>query len=301
MGYKFVFSRVWQCQDGMTVEPFTWHQFFFIVAPIGVTTALDIMLSNLSLKFITVTLYTITKTSVIAWTFLWALLLKVEIFKVKTFVVVCCVCGGIAMAVSSPTKISVIGLIFCLTASAAGGLRWALTERLVRHNEQCKSPFVCLHHIAPVSALFMVPVGLGLDLYPFLQSDFAQDPETALSTFAIITAGGFMAFLLILVEVHLVQLTSSLTMGVLGQLKELLQILLAIVIFKDHVSTLNAVGLIVALFCVGVYKWIKRAENLELLKDHPLPLIIDSPHVSKALLYRLWRNLSVHFTYFCNR
>jgi solute carrier family 35 protein C2 len=265
MLYKFLFSRIWQCSTGTVVDPFTWSQFLILVFPIGITTAIDILFSNISLQYITITLYTITKTSVIAWTFFWALILKIEIFRLKTFVIVCFICLGIALAVASPTKISVWGLSFCLIASGAGGLRWAVTERLVKYNEQCKNPFVCLHHIAPVSAIFMVPIGLGIDFVPFLDSEFAQDHDISLWTFAIISIGGVMAFALILVEVKLVQLTSSLTMGVLGQLKELLQIILAIVIFKDEVSPINAMGLGLALACVGVYKWIKRTEYLEVM------------------------------------
>ena len=265
MTFKFFFSRLWQCQSGMVVEQFSWPLFLVMVFPIGVTTAMDIMFSNLSLEYITITLYTITKTSVIAWTFVWALVLKIEKFKIKTFVTVCFICLGISLAVASPTTVSYTGVVFCLLASAAGGLRWAVTERLVKSNEQCKSPFVCLYHISPVSAMFMIPVGLGIDFVPFANSHFAQDPKLLLSTFGILTISGVMAFSLILVEVKLVQLTSSLTMGVLGQLKELLQIILAIIIFKDQVSTLNSIGLGLALICVGVYKMIKRGENLEFL------------------------------------
>lgn len=266
MCYKFIFSRLWQCQTGTVVEPFSWYLFLVMVFPIGVTTAIDIMFSNLSLQYITITLYTITKTSVIAWTFMWALILKMEVFKLKTFVVVCFICLGISLAVASPTAISFTGVSYCLVASAAGGLRWAFTERLVRSNEQCKSPFVCLHHIAPVSATFMLPVGLVVDGVPFLNSQFAHDNNLAMLSFGILTCGGIMAFALILVEVKLVQLTSSVTMGVLGQLKELLQIIVAIIIFKDQVSSMNAMGLALALLMVGVYKWIKRGENLENFK-----------------------------------
>jgi solute carrier family 35 protein C2 len=266
MCYKFIYSRLWQCNTGTLVESFTWAQFMVMVFPIGITTAIDILFSNISLQYITVTLYTITKTSVIAWTFLWALILKIEIFKIKTFALVCFICIGIALAVSSPTRISFVGLTFCLIAAGAGGLRWAVTERLVKSNEQCKNPFVCLYHIAPVSAGFMVPVGLSMDLLPFVNSRFAQEPELALNTAIIVLLGGLMAFALILVEVKLVQLTSSLTMGVLGQLKELLQIMLAVAIFKDEISPLNALGLGIALTGVGLYKWAKRTELVDSLR-----------------------------------
>jgi solute carrier family 35 protein C2 len=267
MVLKLVFIRLWRCYAGYEIESFSWAEFFRLIAPIGVTTALDIAFSNLSLKYITVTLYTITKTSTIAFTFIWALGLGVEKFRIKTCLTVVMICIGIVMAVTSPTPVSVIGLCFCLTAAACGGLRWVVTEKLIAANSQCSNPFVCLFHFAPVSALVAVPLCVGIDIVPFMESQLVHQPNLLIEASIFMLVGGLCAFCLILVEVKLVQLTSSLTMGVLGQLKELLQICAAIIVYHDHVSTTNAIGLIIALSCVGVYKWIKRSELKEYLKN----------------------------------
>eukprot|EP00602_Paraphysomonas_sp_CaronLab_P000741 CAMPEP_0185028920 /NCGR_PEP_ID=MMETSP1103-20130426/14999_1 /TAXON_ID=36769 /ORGANISM="Paraphysomonas bandaiensis, Strain Caron Lab Isolate" /LENGTH=96 /DNA_ID=CAMNT_0027563501 /DNA_START=1007 /DNA_END=1297 /DNA_ORIENTATION=+ len=50
-------------------------------------------------------------------------------------------------------------------------------------------------------------------------------------------------------------------MGVLGQVKELIQILLSMIVFRDHMNVLNATGIAIAMISVGIYKRIKYAEK----------------------------------------
>ncbi len=57
--------------------------------------------------------------------------------------------------------------------------------------------------------------------------------------------GGVLAFLLILVEVVLVKDTSSLTLSVLGILKTVLQVVIAIFLFGDDLGVLKAFGMVV--------------------------------------------------------
>ena len=267
------------CTSDKVVDEFTWPTYFELVFPIGVTTALDILCSNLALQYISVTVYTVIKTSVMVWTFVWALLFKIERFKLKTFASVCFICLGISLAISTRTQVSWTGVIFCVVAAASGGLRWALTERLATANEQCRDPFVSVFHFSPISAATIVPISLATDLVPFLSSDFFTNTATLAETLVLISVGGVIAFVLLLVEVKLVGLTSSLTLGVLGQLKELTQITLAVVVFGDHLSSLNLTGLVLSFVFVGVYKWIRRNEMREVLLASEAPSATEHERV----------------------
>ena len=233
-----------------------------IAVPIGMSTAMDVMLSNFSLMYISLTLYTIIKSSVLIWTFLWGVLLRIETFKCNVFCAVLFIVGGIGLAVASSTDVSVIGVAMVLGASASGGVRWALVQKLMTVNEQSRNVFVSIYRFAPASALSMVPFALGVDLMPFLRSDFFQNSsDSALTTtFVLVVLGGLFAIALITTEVHLVNLTSSLTMGVLGQVKEVIQIVLSMLIFHDHVNLLNAAGIVIAVTAVGYYKRIKAVD-----------------------------------------
>ena len=159
-----------------------------------------------------------------------------------------------------------------------------MTERLTAQNEQCRNPFVSIYHISPISALSMVPISLAVDLNPFLDSRFTHDPKLFIESFLLILFGGLIAFVLLLVEVKLVNLTSSLTLGVLGQMKELVQISLAIVVFKDNLTNLNLVGLILSVVFVGTYKWIRRGELREALLAESVPSIKEQAQVMFNLI-----------------
>ncbi|CAE7691451.1 unnamed protein product [Symbiodinium microadriaticum] len=221
------------------------------------------MLSNFSLMYISLTLYTIIKSSVLIWTFLWGVLLKIEAFKLNTFCAVLFIVSGIGLAVASSTDVSPIGVAMVLGASAAGGVRWALVQKLMAVDEQSKNVFVSIYRFAPASALSMLPFALGMDLLPLLRSDFFVDSSdnNLAATLALVVLGGLIAFALITTEVHLVNLTSSLTMGVLGQVKEVIQIVLSMAIFHDHVNLLNAAGIVIAMVAVGYYKRIKSVDR----------------------------------------
>lgn len=57
--------------------------------------------------------------------------------------------------------------------------------------------------------------------------DFSfEHPGLLVEAGFLLLCGGLISFLLIGVEVYLLQLTTSLTMGILGQLKEIVQIAL---------------------------------------------------------------------------
>lgn len=61
-------------------EPYdlTWREALVVVAPIGFATAMDIILSNVSFLYITVTLYTLVKSASVLWILFWAVLLRLE-------------------------------------------------------------------------------------------------------------------------------------------------------------------------------------------------------------------------------
>ena len=100
----------------------------------------------------------------------------------------------------------------------------------------------------------MVPVALIFEGGNLAKFAAASDSDTLLQALAYVGCGGIIAFTLIVVEVKLVQATTALTMGVFGQVKEMVQILLAISIFSDDFSWLNGCGLFLAMLGTLMYQ-----------------------------------------------
>ncbi len=77
----------------------------------------------------------------------------------------------------------------------------------------------------------------------------------------LIFLGGFIAVLLMIVELYILTLTSSLTLSVLGEMKEVFQIAFAMAVFHDHVSFRSGVGLVVVLLAAELYRNLRHFEK----------------------------------------
>ncbi|KAG5191701.1 triose-phosphate transporter family-domain-containing protein, partial [Tribonema minus] len=234
-------------------EPLERRLYWRTAAPIGLLTAADVLMSNASLMFITVTFYTIAKTGTLMWTLLWAVVLRLEPARWVTALIISVITAGLAMASWGEIDFSLPGLLLVMGAGCAGGLRWALTQLLQQADPACKDPLVVVYHVAGASLAGMLPFVL-IDAIPWAQSKFCDSPALLLQTAGIVAAGGCVAFALVATEIHLVKITSSLTLGVLGQLKEIVQIGIAMVAFGDAMTALNAAGLALALSGTWLYK-----------------------------------------------
>lgn len=71
------------------------------------------------------------KSSALGFVLLFAFLFKLEKPTWKLCGIISIITIGVVLMVSGETKFSLIGMIQVLSASAMGGLRWALTQKLL--------------------------------------------------------------------------------------------------------------------------------------------------------------------------
>ena len=140
---KFVLAAfcrlVWEAWTQRKRPMLPWHPYTIQLAPTGVAAAMDIGLSNWSFEFITVSLYTMSKSTAIIFIMGFALLFKLErrvwIFNVKScylkgsyyhflfiqhwtlLAVVVMISGGLIMFTYHATQFSLIGFLMVITAS----------------------------------------------------------------------------------------------------------------------------------------------------------------------------------------
>jgi drug/metabolite transporter (DMT)-like permease len=148
----------------------------------------------------------------------------------------------------------------------AGGLRWALLQILLgdlkTNNDNDKGPstrMMSLYLFSPYS-LLIIPVCFATDGISFYESSLFSDKVVVIEALLLSIVGGFIAFMLIMVEMQLVNITSSLTMAVLGQLKEVTQITIALVIFGDKLSLRTMIGIGISIASSYYYRHVKLAE-----------------------------------------
>lgn len=254
----------WACIRALKIEVphIEWRNYCLFVVPIGVFTGLDISMTNLSFLLISVSLITVIKSASPFFILIFSFCLGLEHVRANLVAVVLIICAGAAMATTSAVETSgnvLLGSIFVLASSLAGGARWAITQVMLQQkttNEKM-SPLVALYFTAPVCAVCLVPIVVTKELPELFDSKFVSDGTTVLQTLGLLGCGVLMAFSLIIAEYAIISRFSAVTMTLAGVIKELLTIGLGIVLFGDRLSANTIVGAFVIIIGVLYYSHIK--------------------------------------------
>ena len=168
---------------------------------------------------------------------------------------------GLGVAVLSSKHISVYGVSLCMGASLAAGLRWVLMHYYMKHTIKNNHIMTVLYKISPSAFLSILPIAILYEGHSLFFSPFLNDGGMLMIqvvTFSLF--GGILASILIFTEMVLLNETSSLTLMVLGQVKEVIQIILGMFIFNENLGMKSIIGIIVSLLAANNYRKIKMTE-----------------------------------------
>ncbi|XP_075882783.1 solute carrier family 35 member C2-like isoform X1 [Nelusetta ayraudi] len=249
-----------------------WTDYLTKVAPTALATALDIGLSNWSFLFITISLYTMTKTSAVLFILFFSLLLKLEEPNPLLILVVLLISGGLFMFTFQSTQFNLEGFLMVLMAAFLGGIRWTFTQILMQKAELgLQNPVDALYHLQPLMFLSLFPLyqyNEGLSLSTTEKLFRATELAPPRHSFLILSFGGLLAFGLSFSEFLLVSRTSSLTLSIAGIFKEVSTLLLAASVMGDSMSLLNWLGFAVCLCGISLHVGLKALNS----KHKPPPL-----------------------------
>ncbi|XP_036273610.1 solute carrier family 35 member C2 isoform X2 [Pipistrellus kuhlii] len=184
-----------QCSSHRARVVLSWTDYLRRVAPTALATALDVGLSNWSFLYITVSLYTMTKSSAVLFILIFSLIFKLEELRAALVLVVLLIAGGLFMFTYKSTQFNMEGFALVLGASFIGGIRWTLTQILLQKAD------------------------LGLHLSTSEKIFRFQDTGLLLRVLGSLFLGGILAFGLGFSEFLLVSRTSSLTLSIAGIFK----------------------------------------------------------------------------------
>ncbi|GAA5820040.1 hypothetical protein JCM10212_004986 [Sporobolomyces blumeae] len=230
------------------------------VAPCGMATGLDIGLSNLSLRTITLSFYTMCKSSGLAFVLLFAFLFKLEKPSWRLAGIILIITSGVILMVSTETQFHFVGMVEVLTASALGGLRWSLTQLLLdKESMGMGNPIATLFWLAPIMGITLALCSMMFDGWftVFGNEAFFGSFAKTLHTFLAILFPGCLAFLMNVTEFGLIQRTSVVTLSVAGIFKEVAVIFLSTIVFHDVLTPINVSGLVVTIFGIALYNYLK--------------------------------------------
>ncbi|KAG1085785.1 hypothetical protein G6F42_021252 [Rhizopus arrhizus] len=163
------------------------------VIPCGIAAAVEISCANASLVLITLSFYTVIKSSTPVWVLLFSFMFGFEKPTLNLTAVISLIVIGVSLTVDGESHYNTHGFMLVLVAAIASGLRWNLTQFLMKKKDkqQQQSPLATMYHLSPIMFITMLSLSLYIER-PFQHHqnassslDFAFKALTLLSIMAV--------------------------------------------------------------------------------------------------------------------
>jgi len=186
---------------------------------------------------------------------------------------------GVILMVATETRFVLEGFLLVISAAAIGGLRWSLTELLLRTQRATANPISTLFHLTPVMSITLLLIALAAEgpvqlIEAQLWTDKGWTMVPILAFPALLAFGMNLAeftyvshhlpyIVVKLISTSLIQRTGAVTLSVAGIFKECLTIVTSAVVFGDVLGPVNVSGVIVTLAGIAYYNYLRFSERRE--------------------------------------
>jgi solute carrier family 35 protein C2 len=163
--------------------------------PCGLAAAFEICCANASLVFISLSFYTMVKSSTPIWVLLFALLFGLEKPRILVISIIIVMVIGVVLTVEGETKFDMTGFLLVLTAAVMSGLRWSLTQLLLQHDTLgMDNPVATLYHLSPVMFVTMATLSLIFEdpIGQFQNSEHFDSFFHIVESFGLMAIGGLL-------------------------------------------------------------------------------------------------------------
>jgi solute carrier family 35 protein E3 len=218
------------------------------VLPLSVLFCVNIILGNMSLRFVPVSFMQTVKSSVPAFSVAIQVLFMDAGFDAKTYGSVFLVVIGVAASTVTELEFEMIGFLCAVVASITTAAQAILIGKLLSGENQLDSMNLVYNMSLP-SFLQLLPFCLYYEADPI----WNEWELLNLSGITILMASGAIAYGLNVTSFLVVKHTSPLTYNVAGNFKIILSILFSVAIFRNKISPVNLIGCAIAIVGVWVY------------------------------------------------
>ncbi|KAI9232433.1 MAG: triose-phosphate transporter family-domain-containing protein [Podila humilis] len=238
----------------------TIHSYVTQVVPCAIAAALEICMANASLMYITLSFYTMIKSSTPIWVLVFAFFFRLEKPRMSLILIIGVIVIGVVLTVAGEAQFDMTGFILVLMASVMSGLRWSMTQMLLQKDTLgMDNPIATLYYISPIMFVLMSILSLVIEdpFVEFAQSAFFSSFQAGMTTLMMAGGGGFLAFAMTVAEFKLIKNTGTVTLSVAGISKEIVIISLSMLIFGDRLTFVNLLGLLVSISGIMAYNYDK--------------------------------------------
>jgi len=266
------------------VSRMTWKEWAMIGVPCGLVTALDVGLSNLSMVTLSLTFYTMVKSSAPIFVLAWAFLLKLEPITLQLIGVILIIVFGEFVSVYGAVDFKIVGFLLCLSASMFSGLRWTLVQSKLQTLEPpLESTIVTMKILAPSMFWSMLIISMVIEqpwnkLQDYENEMYQSNPVLFVGILGLL--GGSCAVFMILCEFFLILKASAIILMIGGVIKELTTIGAGVLLFGDEITTRKAIGVGIIFVGVALYKVVfhlqKKESHTAAMEAVPTEEILDA-------------------------
>uniref|UniRef100_A0A914YJM9 Sugar phosphate transporter domain-containing protein n=1 Tax=Panagrolaimus superbus TaxID=310955 RepID=A0A914YJM9_9BILA len=223
--------------------------------PIGICASLDIGLSNWALEYVTVSLYTMAKSSSILFIVAFSLLIGLERWRTSLLFSATLIASGLFLFTWRSTQLDYLGLLLVELAALCTGVRWTVSQFIMQKDDSptpLRHPLDMVAHVQPwmcFTILPMVYIFEGHELNATSITIFGGEPEPFF-IFTGICFGGFLAFLM--------------EISVYFVFQEVMTLLLAHYLHGDRLTHVNLMGLLLCLIGMSLHGASKHSKKTSL-------------------------------------
>lgn len=186
----------------------------------------------------------------------------------KLILSVCFIAFGTAITAVGELNFSIIGIVIMFLSESFEALRLVGTQLMLTGLKF--HPVEGLLHLAPACLLWL---SLGSFIFESRLMITENAIEVAASKPFIFIVAGSMGFAVNLLAYIVIQTASSLTLKVLGTVKNVLVVVLGIVVLGEKVTSIQGAGYSIS---IAAFYWYQKLKLQQIKEESSIP-IVDSP------------------------
>ncbi|KAI9483453.1 MAG: triose-phosphate transporter family-domain-containing protein [Benjaminiella poitrasii] len=215
-----------------------------VMLAFSVLYTINIAISNVSLNLVTVPFHQVVRAMTPVFTVMLSIVFLKKSFSAMTYISLLPVVLGVAFATFGDYNYTTLGFILTVLGTLLAAIKTIVTNR-VQVGRLKLHPLDLLLRMSPLAFVQTM-------IYAYITGEMAevvQFASTKLTTslcFALLM-NGVIAFFLNVVSFTANKKTSALTMTVAGNVKQVLSIILAVIIFNLSITFMNLIGIMLTL------------------------------------------------------
>lgn len=225
------------------------------VLPVGFFMALTLWSGNTVYLYLTVSFVQMLKAFTPVITMIALFIARLETPNRPMILSVLVIAAGTALSAYGEVNLHVLGTCIMFVSEMAEATRLVMTQYLLVGLKM--GPFEGLMYLSPACFLWLSLGGALLEWRSILDSGGLS---IAREHWPLFVSAACMGFVINLLAFATIKLASSLTLKVLGTVKNALLILAAMALYAEVVTALQAWGYVLSTIAFGVYTWTKMKQ-----------------------------------------